>query len=290
MKKLILTLGAIFTFSLMTSTVYAGTINSYEQELINLAQGLYEYDGVDYQVAPAYIEKLIAYLSGKDVDLTAKQRDEAVKMAFNSVAQGIREGYLIPAEQATEDTSIKVPEEKPEEMAEEAEDSAAMKKGSDTESKVSANVVKGSTKVQEGSRKDQANSGKVEADKSTDRAGNAVGAKDGVSEKEAAGSADKQKLISEGDQGQITDRSDARNTKEIEETTTEQKASDVIEQAITVPSEEAQEQRTGGSDIIKNTGYDLSITVFMMIGMGMLMTFGMYVTFRYNLFAQRHEE
>lgn len=290
MKKLILTLGTIFTFSLMTSTVYAGTINPYEQELISLAQGLYEYDGVDYQVAPAYIEKLIAYLSGKDVDLTAKQRDEAVKMAFNSVAQGIREGYLIPAEQETEDTSIKVPEEKPEEMAEEAEGSAAMKKGSATESKVSANVVKGSTKVQEGSRKDQADSGKVEADKSTDRAGNAVGAKDGVSEKEAAGSADKQKLISEGDQGQITDRSDARNTKEIEETTTEQKASDVIEQAITVPSEEAQEQRTGGSDIIKNTGYDLSITVFMMIGMGMLMTFGMYVTFRFNLFAQRHEE
>lgn len=269
MKKLILTLGAIFTFSLMTSTVYAGTINHYEQELISLAQGLYEYDGVDYQVAPAYIEKLISYLSGKDVDLTAKQRDEAVKMAFNSVAQGIREGYLIPAGQETGDTSIKVPEEKPEEMAEGAEDSAAMKKGSDTESKGSANVVKGSTKVQ---------------------TNNAVGAKDGVSGKEAAGSADKQKLISEGDQGQITDRSDARNTKEIEETTTEQKASDVIEQEITVPSEEAQEQRTGGSDIIKNTGYDLSITVFMMIGMGMLMTFGMYVTFRYNLFAQRHEE
>ncbi len=274
MKKLILTLGAILIFSLMTSTVYAGTINQYEQELISLAQGLYEYDGVDYQVAPAYINKLIAYVNGKDVDLTAKQRDEAVTMAFNSVAQGVREGYLIPAAQANGDSSIEVPEERLEEKAKDPEDSTVVKKGSTTESEGSVKGVKGSAKVQEGSGKDRADRVKVQTDNT----------------KVQSGSANKQKLMSEGDQGQNTNKSDEGNTKEREEITTDQKASEVIDQEITEPSEEAQDQTTGESDIIKNTGYDLSITVFMMIGMGMLMTLGMYVTFRYNLFAQRHEE
>lgn len=274
MKKLILTLGAILMFSLMTSTVYAGTINQYEQELISLAQGLYEYDGVDYQVAPAYIDKLMAYLNAKDVDLTAKQRDEAVTMAFNSVAQGVREGYLIPAAQTNGDSSIEVPDERLEEKAKDPEDSTVVKKGSTTESEGSAKGVKGSAKLQEGSRKGQADSVKVQADNATVQ----------------AGSADRQKLKSEGDQGQNADRSEEGNTKELEASSTDRKASEVIGQEPTAPAEEAQDQTTGESDIIKNTGYDLSITVFMMIGMGMLMTLGMYVTFRYNLFAQRHEE
>lgn len=102
MKKAILILGAVIINVLLTSTVYAGTLNSYEQEVISAARGAYEYEGVDYVVKQEYIDELIAYLSGDEIDLTAEQRDEVMQEAFASVERGVEEGYMIPI--SNEDT------------------------------------------------------------------------------------------------------------------------------------------------------------------------------------------
>ena len=103
MKKAILILGTVIINTLLTSTVYAaGTLNAYEQEIVNAARGAYEYEGADYVVKQEFIDELIAYLSDAGVDLTAGERDTVLQKAFSNVEKGVKEGYMIPLQE--EDT------------------------------------------------------------------------------------------------------------------------------------------------------------------------------------------
>jgi hypothetical protein len=203
----------------MTSVVYAGTINEYEQELITMAKGVYEYNGVDYQVDPAYIKELIGYLNSEDVDLTAEQRDKAEQKAFSSVAQGVEEGYLIPV--------------KKEILEEESE------KDTITDSGVNSTI----TSNQEGETD-------IGVPKNTD-----------VFEDSSSN-----KVLNKQSENEI-----ANNVE------------------TTISPELMQGSKLEETDIIKNTGFDLSNTIFMVIGMGVLMVLGIYVTFQYNLFAPNDE-
>lgn len=96
MKKAILIPGALMISIMLTSTVYAGTLNAYEQEIISAARRAYEYEGVDYVVKQEYINELIAYLSSDDIDLNAEQKDKVMQEAFANVQRGVKEGYMIP--------------------------------------------------------------------------------------------------------------------------------------------------------------------------------------------------
>lgn len=96
MKKVFLALGVLFIALFPASKVYAGSLNTYENEVISAAKQIYEYNGVKYQVQDSFINQLVDYLSTDGVDLTAEQRDEVMHTAFSSIPDGISGGYLVP--------------------------------------------------------------------------------------------------------------------------------------------------------------------------------------------------
>lgn len=98
MKGVIFYIAFVFCCLLPVSTVYAGSLNEYEKQVVAEARKTYAYQGKTYQVSEEYIDQLIAYLSQDDVDITAEQRDKALQTAYNNIEKGVLEGYLIPVE------------------------------------------------------------------------------------------------------------------------------------------------------------------------------------------------
>ena len=109
MRKKIFALAVFFIIITPCSTVYAGTINSYEQEIISYAQGTFEYQGALYKVDTQYINMLIEYLESDGVDLTQRHRDRVYIEAVNYIETGVLNGYLVPvnsqAAEAEKDTA-----------------------------------------------------------------------------------------------------------------------------------------------------------------------------------------
>lgn len=73
---------------------FAGNINGNEARVISAASGTFTYDGKQYKAGTSYLNSLVSYLSGDDVDLTAEQADEAISMMYANVGQGVAEGYI----------------------------------------------------------------------------------------------------------------------------------------------------------------------------------------------------
>lgn len=73
---------------------HAGNINAHEARVISAASGTFTYEGKQYKAGSSYLNSLVSYLSGDDVDLTAEQADEAISMMYANVAQGVAEGYI----------------------------------------------------------------------------------------------------------------------------------------------------------------------------------------------------
>jgi len=88
--------------------VLAGSLNEYELEIIEIARGKFEVDGVTYEVTGANIEALIKYLDSDDVDITKEQKEELVNTMNNSMQRGIAEGYLVPVDDIVEGESSNV--------------------------------------------------------------------------------------------------------------------------------------------------------------------------------------
>lgn len=86
---------------------FAGGINGDEARVISAASGTFSYDGKEYKAGSAYLNSLVSYLSGDDVDLTAEQADEAISMMYANIAEGVAQGYLydINAENTEESTT-----------------------------------------------------------------------------------------------------------------------------------------------------------------------------------------
>ena len=100
MKRVIFIITFAFCCLLPASSVYAGALNVYEQQVIAEAKKVYIYRGQEYRVTADYIDQLVAYLSRSEVDITAEQRDQALQAAYDSIEQGVRKGYLVPVEKA----------------------------------------------------------------------------------------------------------------------------------------------------------------------------------------------
>lgn len=73
---------------------FAGDINGNEARVISAASGTFTYEGKQYKAGSSYLNSLVSYLSGDDVDLTAEQADEAISMMYANVATGVTEGYI----------------------------------------------------------------------------------------------------------------------------------------------------------------------------------------------------
>ena len=102
MRKIIVALGIILLVAIFPySVASAGSINSYEQEVISFAQGTFEYKGVYYKVDPYYINMLREYLAADDIELTAEQRNKVFRIYRDYMETGVQGGYLIPVSGAT---------------------------------------------------------------------------------------------------------------------------------------------------------------------------------------------
>jgi len=99
-----LALGILLIASTTVSTVYAGTLNAYEREIVAEATQIFEYNGEQYQVDSGYINQLSNYLATDGIDLNAQQRDEVIQAAFANVQRGVKEGYLVPVKKTDTQT------------------------------------------------------------------------------------------------------------------------------------------------------------------------------------------
>lgn len=77
-------------------TVWGGSLNANEAELMGIARGTFTYDGVTYRAKEAYINEAYYYLIRDDIDVTDEQKAAAIQKVYASVKQGIDEGYLYP--------------------------------------------------------------------------------------------------------------------------------------------------------------------------------------------------
>lgn len=78
-----------------TANVFA-SINENEQGLINIGNGVFTYNGIDYVATQAAKDRVYNYLNQPDVNLSASQAAEARREFWGNLATGIADGYLVP--------------------------------------------------------------------------------------------------------------------------------------------------------------------------------------------------
>ncbi len=88
--------GILLLMPAQTLTVYAGSLNGNEQELLGVISGTETYNGQTYRVKAEYIEQARAYFMQDDVDITDEQKQEALQTMYGSIGQGVTDGYLEP--------------------------------------------------------------------------------------------------------------------------------------------------------------------------------------------------
>lgn len=69
-------------------------LNSYEQQLLGVVNGTFEYGGELYKVQPSYINMLESKLNQANVDLTADQANQVISKIFSNVEEGVRQNIL----------------------------------------------------------------------------------------------------------------------------------------------------------------------------------------------------
>lgn len=72
-------------------------INGNESEIISVINGTFQYNGQTYVASQEYINQAVAYLDSDGVDCTDTQKAKALSQIYGSVADGVAEGYLVPA-------------------------------------------------------------------------------------------------------------------------------------------------------------------------------------------------
>lgn len=246
MKKIIFIAGVLLLGS-FPATVYAGSLNSYESEVVAAAQGVFESDGVKYKLDSGYVNQLISYLSSDEVDLNQDQRDKVLAAMNDYVEKGIKEGYLVPMDgQAKTNESSESSGETDQKQSEADTKEADQEKDKDT--KTSDSEKKNSKKSDSEKEED------TKASKSTKKDTESTSAKDSAKDSTLA----------------------------------EQK-SDTSDPAATITPTQAPEDSAKDDEIIKNTGFNFNRTVYMAVGIGVLMMLGIMITYRQNYFAHSDE-
>lgn len=256
MKRLIVAAGILLFSSMVSATVYAGTLNQYEAEVVEAAQKIYEYEGVQYKVDQSYIDQLVAYLSSDGVDLTAEQRDEVLQSAYGSIETGVSEGYLKPTTQSQ-------PEATP---------TPATQVTDTTDNTTDSEEASGSD---DGSSEGQEQSGETSDTTSAENASNDASEVTGnVSE-----ASEEKELVSAEEL--------IKNVLKADQTVTPTPIPQVSQESSIFDSLNDKDQ--GVSSIIKDTGFNFMNTIIVITGIGVLMLVAIYVTFRTRLFAHEDE-
>lgn len=154
MKKILLVLGAALISFSSVNTAYAGSLNTYEKQVVSAAQGRFSYQGMEYKLDQSYINQLIEYLSADDMDLTKEQRDAVLNSMYDYVETGVEEGYLIPtAGQESDQISSEPdqPDSASTDNSEDAVDGSQTVSGSQTDSTEGTDADGGNNSTADGS-------------------------------------------------------------------------------------------------------------------------------------------
>lgn len=253
MRKAIVAAAIVILSLAVTLPAHAGSLNQYEADIVAAAKKTYEYDGVLYKVDQSYINQLIDYLSSDGVDLTAEQRDEVIQSAYSSLETGVMEGYLQPTTEQPAATPTP-----PAEAGDPVDTATAPEEtvGGDTASGQgqdgpSSDAVVGEDNTPSGDSTGQITGSDPTVDKTVVSPEEQI--KDILKEQAVTPTP----TVSAGQESSIFD---SFNDKDKEE-----------------------------SSVIKDTGFDFTDTFIVIIGMGVLMMIGIYVTFRSDLFAHEDE-
>lgn len=104
-KKLVAGMVSVIGVCLAISTTcLAGGMNAAEASVYSAASGTFQYEGKTYKAASEYLVQLQAYLCRDDIDLSQDQATEAINRMYGSVAQGVLEGYIVPADGSSAST------------------------------------------------------------------------------------------------------------------------------------------------------------------------------------------
>lgn len=261
MKKLILALMTLLISVGASTTVYAGSINSNEQEVLNAAGQTYEYNGTKYQLAEAYISQLRDYMMADDIDLTVEQKNKALASVNSYIEQGVQGGYLVPLG-GQSDTGSGNNSTDTGNTGSNASDTSGT--AGSTGEDASTGSDKNSDVTKDITDKSSSDSGSIDDSKKKDRAADL----DKDLEKIFAGDSEAGNTPS----GEVTE--DSKSSIREEDSSTAEDTDTAEEQEDTV---------------IKDTGYDLGPTLAVAAFMGVIMLAGIIVTVRYHFFAQSDE-
>lgn len=255
MKKAAVVLVIFLVCLIQVSTVYAGTLNAYENEVIAEAQKVYELKGVKYKTAPAYINQLRDYFAADGMDLTAEQRDEVLQAAYSSIEKGVEEGYLLPVEgQSTQEDSTA--------------DTAGASDTVTDQTPASTEVTTGTQEITPQAEETATANNDVSTNSNNDNNSNDDNnSKDENNSKDINNNASNQSNLSD-------------STGQIEKAT----PVEIIDQVL---SKDGNLNTT--NNIIKNTGFDFSDTILTIAGLGILMLLGIIISVKQNLFAHKDE-
>lgn len=83
----------------MTRFTFAGNINANEQRIIDEASGPFSYGGETFLAPQWGLDELRSLLMRDDIDLTAQQADKAIRLMYEYIEIGVKEGLIVPASQ-----------------------------------------------------------------------------------------------------------------------------------------------------------------------------------------------
>lgn len=92
--------GLLLLIFMNVNVVKAEVLNEYELQIINEAKKIYEVEGKLYHLDDVYINALTEYLSASNMDVTSEQKDKVIAKMYESLEQGVLEGYLIPVNES----------------------------------------------------------------------------------------------------------------------------------------------------------------------------------------------
>ena len=255
MKKTVLFLGVMIYSFLMVDMAFAGSLNEHEQAIIEAAGEVYEYNGTSYKVEKRYIDQLINYLSRDDIDITAEDKDILIGLAYANIELGVKDGYLKPIDNLSiqGDHEKKSTDVKIEDSVKEIMESVGMDI-TDIESNMPSLI--GESDIIE-RLKDKAITSNAVDDIDTSKG------------------ADMRDVSKEDDLTDTLKGVDIRDISEDNENT------DTLDKANDNSMED---------EIIKQTGYNLNRTIYIMVGLGFLMIIGIFIAIKNNYFKHAYEQ
>lgn len=86
---------AVFLCLLVPDRISAGSLNGNEAGVMGVLSGTFEFNGKSYTAATSYLAEAESYLEQDDVELSAEDADEVIRLAYANVEQAVNDGYLV---------------------------------------------------------------------------------------------------------------------------------------------------------------------------------------------------